>query len=150
MKKLDPHKASGLKGIPPFLLQGCVKTFNKTLAMFKIFPYEGTVPNEWKRDFVVPIYKKVTVVSLNYRPVSLMSIAFKILEKIIREQIEEVLTHTSYPSGRQHGFRRKRSCMMNLLNFYEGKQHLKIKDCVILDYQNAFGTVLHKRLVMKF
>ena len=48
----------------------------------------GTVPDSWKEAIVVPILKKGEPTVLgNYRPVSCLVAASKVLEKIICEQV---------------------------------------------------------------
>ena len=54
---------------------------------------------------VTAIFKKGSVTSPgNYRPVSLTSIACKILESIIREQVMDFLNDNHLLSEDQHGF----------------------------------------------
>lgn len=43
-----------------------------------------TVPVEWKRAYVLPIYKSGDKQKLNYRPLSLTSVMCKIGESIIK------------------------------------------------------------------
>ncbi|KAF2343194.1 Reverse transcriptase domain, partial [Trinorchestia longiramus] len=52
-----------------------------------------------------------------------------------------------------HGFREKRSCLTNLLDFFGEVNHIydstKAVDLVYLDFQKAFDKVPHKRLMAK-
>ena len=53
----------------------------------------------------------------------------------------------------QHGFRKGRSCLTNLLDFFEDAtlkmDNCKAYDMVYLDFQKAFDKVPHKRLILK-
>ena len=52
----------------------------------------GIVPLDWRRANVVPIFKKGTKsLPSNYRPVSLTSIVGKILERLIKDHMDEFL-----------------------------------------------------------
>ena len=79
----------------------------------------GVVPADWKTANVTPLFKKRGRQKAgNYRPVSLTSVVGKMLESIIKEEIARYLNN--FPIGRtQHGFMRGRSCLTNLLEFFE-------------------------------
>ena len=53
----------------------------------------------------------------------------------------------------QHGFRQNRSCLMNLLEFFDvvvnAVDICKAYDVIYLDFQKAFDTVPHVRLLEK-
>ena len=74
------------------------------------------------------------------------------LELIIKNKIVEFLSMNSLIKDPQHGFRKGRSCLTNLLEFLdiatnsfdEGKQ-LDVPS--YLDFSKAFDKVPHKRLV---
>jgi len=55
----------------------------------------------------------------NYRPVSLTSQCCKLLEAIIRDNMIEYLEKSKIVTDSQHGFRTGRSCLSNLLSFFD-------------------------------
>ena len=68
------------------------------------------LPKKWKLADIVPIFKKGNREDpLNCRPVSLLSILSKILEKIVRERWVNHLEKNGLISDKQYGFRSKRS-----------------------------------------
>ena len=75
----------------------------------------GIFPEDWKEAAVTPILKKGNPETKeNYRPVSCLHVASKVLEKIITEQMTRFLeVHKLLPEN-QHGFREKRSTMSAL------------------------------------
>ena len=76
----------------------------------------GLIPNDWKIAHVTPLFKKGSKCECkNYRPVSLTSILCKILESIIKDSIHEHLIKYNLIKNSQHGFRRGKSCLSNLL-----------------------------------
>ena len=108
------------------------------------------VPLDWRRA----IFKKgKKSLSRKYRPVSLTSIAGKILERLIQDHIEELLLEKNYLSNRQHGFMKDRSCHANFISFYEEVSITLDRgvavDVVYLDFAKAFDTVPHTRLMCK-
>ena len=114
----------------------------------------GVVPNDFKIANVTPIFKKGDKnLSSNYRPISLTSVVGKLLESILKVKITNHLNKYNLISDNQHGFRRKRSCITNLLQFYDkiinNYDEDRKTDIVYLDFQKAFDKVPHKRLLKK-
>jgi len=87
----------------------------------------------------------------NYRPVSPTSQIGKIMERIIKEDIVKVLESNNLIMNSHHGFRQKRSCLTNLLEFMEKVAEYMDSgepvDVIYLDFQKAFDKVPHSRLI---
>jgi len=85
--------------------------------------------------------------------VSLTSLIGKIFERIVKVKIMNFLETNYLICNRQHGFRSKRSCLTNLLEFMEiVLQHVdegRPVDVILLDLQKAFDKVPHMRLLEK-
>ena len=77
---------------------------------------DGMVPLEWKEAHITPLFKKGSRnKSENYRPVSLTSVIWKLLETLIRDHMVEILVKHKLLNTSQHGFLKARSCLTNLL-----------------------------------
>ena len=112
------------------------------------------LPSEWKLADVTPIFKKGKKTDPNnYRPVSLTSSSCKLLETMIRDDIIKHLEEKNLLSKEQHGFRSGHSCNTQLLevvhDWAEAAELLYPVDIVYLDYQKAFDSVPHERLLNK-
>ena len=80
----------------------------------------GEVPAAWKLANLIPIYKKgMREDPGNYRPVSLISVPGKIMEKIILGATERHLQNNAIIRHSQHGFPKGKSCLTNLVSFYD-------------------------------
>ena len=75
------------------------------------------------------------------------------LEKLIRNVIVDHMEKNSLFHKSQHGFMKTRSCMTQLLETLEEWTDLLVKkfsiDVIYLDFQKAFDTIPHQRLLSK-
>ncbi|KAK4823250.1 hypothetical protein QYF61_000217 [Mycteria americana] len=81
----------------------------------------------------------------NYRPVILTSVLGKIMEKIILGTIEGHLKTNAIIRQSQHGCTKGKSCLTNLVSFYDKVTRLmdegKVVEVVCLDFRKAFDIV---------
>ena len=103
---------------------------------------------------VTGIYKKGSKSSPeNYRPVSLTSVACKIMEHIILSHMAKHLARYKIIIDEQHGFREKMSCETQLIqvtqDWSEVLNHGGQTDVLLLDFSKAFDKVPHLRLATK-
>ena len=81
---LDTQKASGADGISAKMLKATAQSITPSLTMlFNKSIIRGEVPQKWNITSVVSISKpgKDPSVPYNYRPISLLSVVSKILER---------------------------------------------------------------------
>ena len=117
LNKLDASKASGPDGIPTIILKSLSEEISLPLLLiFNKSLSEGQVPSAWKSAEVTAIFKKGDRSSPgNYRPVSLTCVAGKVLESLITDQIRSYFEDNKLFTSCQHGFRKSRSCVTQLL-----------------------------------
>ena len=153
--KLKVNKSPGPDTISPRILKEGKNELVKPLSLiFNKSLQSGSVPDEWKLANVTPIFKKGSKsLPSNYRPISLTSVVCKVLETLIRNKIVSHLEENNLIKNTQHGFRNKRSCLTNLLDFFHDVlnqyDESKAVDVIYLDFQKAFDKVPHKRLLLK-
>ena len=115
----------------------------------------GQVPEQWKEANVTAIYRRKgqRCDPGNYRPVSLTSQVGKLFERIMRDYLVKFLEENKLLRDSQHGFRTKRSCLTNLLEFLDLVSDYVDEgipvDAVYLDFQKAFDKVSHSKLLFK-
>ena len=103
---------------------------------------------------VTPIFKKGWKDDPgSYRPISLTSVPGKVMERIISGTIMDQLKVNQGIRPSQHGFMNGRSCLTNLISFYDKVTRLvdegQAVDVVYLDFSKASDTVAHNILVEK-
>ena len=113
-----------------------------------------TVPDLLKQAIVKPLYKKGSKLEVgNYRPVSLLCIISKILEKAVYVQLEKYLIDNNLLYEYQSGFRKSYStdtCLINLMDTIKMKKSQGLyAEMVLLDLQKVFDTVDHNILCEK-
>jgi hypothetical protein len=76
------------------------------LARLDITMNNGTLPADWKRAIVVPIYKgDDRSLITNYRPVGLTSVVCKQIEFVIASYLRQAWNKNKWLYEAQHGFR---------------------------------------------
>lgn len=155
LESLKINKSPGPDGIHAKLLYELRDELVILLTkFFNLSIKTGIVPQDWKDANVSPLFKKGSKAKPeNYRPVSLTSIVGKMLESIIKDHITEHLNRFKLIKSSQHGFSKGRSCLTNLLEFFEEvTKELDMGnpvDIVYLDFAKAFDKVPYMRLFKK-
>ena len=143
------NSASGPDQFPAVLLKRCAQELSHPLAkLWQLSMQNGNIPNGLKRAHITPIFKGGEKnKASSYRPVALTSHLIKIFEKIIVTRLVEYFDENNKWNKNQHGFRKKRSCLSQLLNHQENiLQALEDDssiDVVYLDFEKAFDKVDH-------
>ena len=155
LKELDPYSAGPDGEIPARILTSCKNELALPLTIFwsKSFG-TGSIPHVLKTQFITPIFKGGDRTDpANYRPVSLTSHIMKTFERVVRSRLVQHLEENQLISPNQHGFRKKRSCMTQLIShieqIYQALNNDEEVDVIYLDFAKAFDKVDHKVLMAK-
>ena len=155
IKEIGTHSASAEDDIPAIVLKRCAEELSyPILLIWRDSLESGIVPKNFKKQIITPVFKKGSrAKSSNYRPISLTSHLIKIFERILRTHIVKHLELNNLLCKNQHGFRKGRGCLTQLLkhidrilnNFLNGHD----TDCIYLDFAKAFDKVDHQILLAK-
>ena len=151
-RTLDTTKACEPDEIPARILKECALEISPLCSLFNTSLRAGKVPDGWKKSNVTPAHKKDSRENVsNYRPMSLLSIISKVMERCIHNRVHPILS--ALINKTQHGFLKKRSCVTQLLSVLHdiGKKldNSKQVDMIYLDFSKVFDSVDHAILYRK-
>jgi len=155
IKNLKTSGSPGPDKITARLLQEVAWDISPVLTiLFRKSLAEGTVPEDWRKANITPIFKKGKKTDPgNYRPVSLTSICGKLMEGHIKRELTSHLKKHRLIRDSQHGFMPGKSCATNLLHFLEvltkAADAGENVDVIFLDFSKAFDKVPHCKLLSK-
>ena len=147
IKCLNNTKSVGRDLISTDILKGAPEAVSIPIArIINTSIRTGIFPERWKTSLVTPLHKRGSREEVgNYRPVSILPIASKILEMAVHKQISKHAETNGLIPEYQHGFRSKRSTTTALLSMVsKWGQDLKNHKYVIIlmfDLSAAFDTL---------
>ncbi|XP_072014831.1 uncharacterized protein [Amphiura filiformis] len=155
LSSLQSGKATGIDDISSRLLKAGANKISKPLAyILNLTILTTSIPKEWKKAIVSPIFKagKKSDCS-NYRPISVLPVISKILERAVHTQVYEYLQHNGLLTTPQSGFRPKHSTLTAITDvtdyIFNNMDKGEVTGAVFLDLKKAFNTVSHTVLLRK-
>ena len=152
---LSPRKAHGVDGITPSMLRITAASIAPSIALLfnHIFKL-GHLSQEWKTSIVVLVPKgKDKHLLSNYRPISLIPIISKVMEKHIASILRDAISLKCPISQNQWGFCPHKSTATALASTVHGwtsSLHDGNNVCtVFFDLKKAFDSVPHQLLLAK-
>ena len=154
LKSLKPKCSYGPDGLPSILLHNLARVLSEPLSfIFDSSFRSGVLPACWLDALVTPVFKKgATSSPSNYRPISLTCVCCRIMERIINADIVDYLYVNKIINSAQHGFLHKHSTCTNMLeSVHDWSVALNSERSidVYIDFQKAFDTVSHAKLILK-
>ena len=150
-----PNKSTGPASIPLRLLKIIADLIVVPLCYIINASFStGIFPEVLKTQKVIPLHKGGSTEELNnFRPISLLSIFDKIIEKIMHKRLYEFLDDHNILYEKQFGFRKNSSTSHSLIEITEQiKKSIddgKYGCGIFIDLKKAFDTVNHDILLTK-
>ena len=153
--RLKNGKASGPDKITIKLAKDAAKFIAyPIMCIFNSSITNGIFPDVWKTANVTPIHKSGSKSDLNnYRPISVISVFARMLERLVHDQLSEFLTFSNILTSSQAAFRKLNSTTTSLISstdhWHENMDNNKMNLAIFLDLRKAFDTVDHSILIKK-
>ena len=154
-KKININKASCIENLSSEILRDAFMVLTDRLSeLFNACFDVAVIPPEWKFAKITPLPKPgdSTLVS-NYRPISLLPLMSKLIEKVVHSRIYMHLEENDILDKRQGGFRPGHStvttCSYFINDIYSACNNNNFTIAVYIDAMKAFDTVNHNILLQK-
>ena len=144
---LDVKKSAGLDGIQAYFLSASASVIAPSLTgILNKFIRTEKFPSLWKCAKVTPYYKSGSAeIPGNYRPISILPILSKIVERHVHDQFVSYLNTNNLIYATQSGFRAFHLCQTALTHLIDcWSKHVAARDLVgviTLDLRKAFDLV---------
>ena len=155
VKNLRNSKSTGLDNIDVWTLKMIVEEIAPALThVINLSISSMTFPNVWKLAKVIPLLKKGDpLCPSNYRPVALLSVLSKVLEKVVFMQVVEYMESNNLIHPSHHGSRARHSTCTAIIEMYdrwvESIEKGEMAGVMMIDLSAAFDLVDHQLLLQK-
>ena len=155
LQGINTSKAAGLDKLAgKFLKEGASILATPITELCNLSIKLSIFPKKGKPAKLKPLFKKGSKTEAkNYRPISLLPLVSKIIEKIIHNQVESFLSRHDIIYKYQSGFRKNHStnsCLSYLTNkIQNGFEEGRLTGMILIDLQKAFDTIDHRLLLQK-
>lgn len=155
ISSLKSKKSPGNDGWSPELLKNICTVISHVLAyIVNLSMQSGVFPDKLKDALVVPVFKKGDTKLLgNYRPISLLPVMAKVIEKVVKKRLLSFYSKFSFFSENQLGFIEGKSTedalVKVLTELQNGLNDNRSTAGVFIDITKAFDCVDHQILLEK-
>ena len=155
LSNIDINKATGTDLIGPRLLKLAAPCIVDEVTFICNHSIANSIfPSKWKEAKVTPLHKNGPQEEVNnYRPISILPVLSKVLEKHVHESLMDFLHGNNLLHKTQSGFRAQHSCETALVNMIDlwlnAIDNGKMAGVVLVDFKKAFDLVDHQILINK-
>ena len=155
VRSLNNSNSTGLDNIDIGILKLILEDILPSLTrIINLSLNSSTFPDSWKKAKVIPLLKKGDPLDpKNYRPVALLSVMSKVLEKVIFMQVMDYLENHAILHPSHHGSRPKHSTCTAIIEMHsswiEAIENGDMAAVMMLDLSAAFDLVTHDLLLQK-
>ena len=144
---MDEICTSVIKLALPYILPAITHIINLSIETL-------TFPESWKLAKIIPLFKKEDpLLPKNYRPVALLSVLSKVLERVVFRQVTRYLEDNDLVHPSLHGSRAGHSTATAITEMYDSwmsaAENGEMAAVMMIDLSAAFDLVNHDLLLKK-
>ena len=153
--QLKNSKSSGADNIDTYILKLMVEDILPAVThIVNLSIQQATFPSLYKMAKIIPLLKKDDPLEpKNYRPVAILCILSKVIERVVFIQIVEYMNTNDYFHPNHHGFRAHHSTSTAMVQMYDSWVQAadkgELAGVCMLDMSAAFDVVDHSILLKK-
>ena len=162
-KAIDTAKTSAIENLSSMVIKDAFCAIPHIISrLLNLSLHQGIFPEKWKQADIIPIFKGGDPSDVNnYRPISLLPLPGKLLEKIVGWLVEKIVHNRlsnflelhDILNIKQGGFRTGHSTINTIAEFTDDIfNNLNNSQCTMttfIDLKKAFDTVNHSLLLKK-
>ena len=156
LKSLSEGISPGTDNLDGKLLKIAAEHISTPIChIFNMSLKQGVCPDIWKEAKVIPLPKdsKAAFTGTNSRPISLLPVLSKLLEKVVYAQIQTYFSENGLITTDQHAYRKNHSTCTALAQmtdeWLKSMDNKKMVGMVMLDFSAAFDVIDHDILLEK-
>ena len=154
-REIDVNKSSCIENVSSKVMKDALIHLNRKFThVMNNSLTKGIFPRKWKYAKVTPLFKGGNRNGVgNYRPVSLLPLPSKIIERIVHNRLSSFLEENNILDPNQGGFRKGHSTVNTISkltnDIFEGINKGDLTTSCFIDMAKAFDTVNHVILCKK-
>ena len=155
VRHISVYKSSGMDNVSSRVLKDFLTLASREVTLlYNRVIQSGVFPDKWKIATVTPIPKVQNAEDpTDLRPISLLPIPGKLIERYITKQITDFLENQEFFTDNQFGFRKSKSTVAALTTILDDVisqlNNMEYSLVAYLDFKKAFDTINHKILINK-
>ena len=153
--RLKNSKASGIDDIDTYIVKLIVDaTLPAITHLVNLSIQQASFPSLYKKAKIIPLFKKDDpLLPKNYRPVAILSIVSKVIERAVFIQVVDYMSTNDLFHPNHHGFRAFHSTTTAMIQMYDNWVQAvdrgELAGVCMLDMSAAFDVVDHDLFIQK-
>ena len=155
LKNITSNKVSGIYNISARMLKLAAPIIASSIAKLINYSFIKSVfPQRWKTaNWVTPLFKGGDPENVNYRPISVLPVLTKVIERHVHDSLYSYLCVNNLIYSKQSGFRKRHGTETAFIGIIDellfNLDSDRVSGMILIDYCKTFDMVDHSILLQK-